>query len=148
MPLISMTASRVAYLLPPLELVVPGTYEPTFPDGVVIGKVVWNRGVATSDFMWGQVEVTANKQMKQASLKLDVRGVDITTIYANIKALNDAMVEQYTWTLTRVEDGVVQQDLCQRADWQLVWDQDFVYGYIAHLTYEFPVTPDAFTGTL
>ena len=145
MTTLSGTITRTSLALPDLALFGSSPYHLVGGAGneassLQTGQVVHNNRSAESDFLNGAVLVHSRAGMRTMSMSWYVFGSSLSGVKADIETLLVA-VNQASWTLTIVIDGVSRSWECWPADWAVSYDTPHVKGNVAQVNLTVPAQP-------
>lgn len=116
---VSCLLTRAELGLPALQVQAPGTYRVVSAGP---GARTWRRNRVAGLYTAGAVLVTAVKDMSVAPLVVRCEATSAAQLDANVAALVRA-VEQLTYSLTLVIDGVSRTWACEPADYAPVGEE-------------------------
>lgn len=109
------------------------------------GAVTWDRNVATSPWVDGDVTVSRRRPNVSEEIEIHVYGDNHTALRANIVELVQAF-SQHSFNLAVYLSGQIYQYQCEAADYQMSWEQSKIHGTMSTLTFTMPRRPTAVLG--
>lgn len=140
------TISRTELGLSTLSLM-DDTFDIINEPGFDAGRQTWRRELATSPFVAGALEVGAVRDQALGALVMRVKGATHAALQSSISTLVSAFT-QSEYTLTVTYDSTSYAWTCQRADYQLGFDQAMRIGFVARVAFTYPRSPVPVSGPI